>query len=68
MTSDRIEFRVPSGAGVRSIAQIAQTAGIRVQPDAMVAAARLAGHHERTCAPAATRSSAASRSPACSPS
>jgi len=43
MAADRIEFRVPSGAGVRSIAQIAQAAGIRVQPDAMVAAARLAG-------------------------
>ncbi|MGZ8255892.1 MAG: endolytic transglycosylase MltG, partial [Burkholderiaceae bacterium] len=43
MTSDRVEFRVPSGAGVRAIAQIAQAAGVRVQPDAMVAAARATG-------------------------
>jgi UPF0755 protein len=43
MTSDRIEFRVPAGAGVRAIAQSAQAAGIGVQTDAMVAAARLAG-------------------------
>lgn len=43
LRSDRIEFRVPSGAGVRTIAQIAQAAGVDVQPDAMVAAARIAG-------------------------
>ncbi|MGB2818844.1 MAG: endolytic transglycosylase MltG [Burkholderiaceae bacterium] len=43
MTSDRVEFRVPAGAGVRSIAQIARTAGVGVQPDAMVAAARFTG-------------------------
>ena len=43
MSADRIEFRVPAGAGVRSIAQIAQTAGVGVQPTAMVAAARFAG-------------------------
>jgi UPF0755 protein len=43
MTADRIELRVPSGAGVRAIAQAAQAAGIGVQPDAMVAAARLSG-------------------------
>jgi UPF0755 protein len=43
MTADRIEFRVPAGAGVRSIAQIAQTAGVGVHPDAMVAAARFTG-------------------------
>jgi UPF0755 protein len=43
MTSDRVEFRVPAGAGVRSIAQIAQSAGVGVQPDAMVAAARITG-------------------------
>mgnify|MGYP003418838438 CR=1 FL=1 len=28
MTADRIEFRVPAGAGVRAIAQSAQAAGI----------------------------------------
>ena len=43
MTSDRIEFRVPSGAGVRAIAQIAQSAGVTVDPDAMAAAARVMG-------------------------
>jgi len=43
MTADRIEFRVPAGAGVRAIAQSAQEAGIGVQADAMVAAARLSG-------------------------
>jgi UPF0755 protein len=43
MASDRVEFRVPAGAGVRSIAQIAQSAGVGVQPDAMVAAARITG-------------------------
>jgi UPF0755 protein len=43
MTADRIEFRVPAGAGVRAIAQSAQAAGIGVQADAMVAAARLTG-------------------------
>ncbi|HET9025026.1 MAG TPA: endolytic transglycosylase MltG [Burkholderiaceae bacterium] len=43
MTAERIEFRVPAGAGVRAIAQSAQAAGIGVQADAMVAAARLAG-------------------------
>jgi UPF0755 protein len=43
MTADRIEFRVPAGAGVRAIAQGAQGAGIGVQADAMVAAARLKG-------------------------
>jgi len=43
MTSDRIEFRVPAGAGVRAIAQSAQAAGIGVQADAMVVAARLTG-------------------------
>ena len=43
MTADRIEFRVPSGAGVRAIALAARAAGIGVQPDAMVAAARFSG-------------------------
>jgi UPF0755 protein len=43
MAADRIEFRVPAGAGVRAIAQSAQAAGIGVQADAMVAAARLTG-------------------------
>ena len=43
MTSDRVEFRVPAGAGVRSIAQTAQSAGVGVQPEAMVAAARITG-------------------------
>ena len=43
MTSDRIEFRVPAGAGVRAIAQIAQSAGVDVHPDAMAAAARAMG-------------------------
>jgi peptidoglycan lytic transglycosylase G len=43
MTSDRVVFHVPAGAGVRAIAQIAQAAGVGVQPDAMVAVARVAG-------------------------
>jgi UPF0755 protein len=43
MASERIEFRVPGGAGVRAIAQAARDAGIGVQPDAMVAAARFSG-------------------------
>jgi UPF0755 protein len=43
MTSDRIEFHVPPGAGVRAIAQAAQAAGVGVQPVAMVAAARFSG-------------------------
>ncbi|MGZ9030297.1 MAG: endolytic transglycosylase MltG [Burkholderiaceae bacterium] len=43
LTSDRIEFRVPAGAGVRSIAQIVQSAGVGVQPEAMVVAARITG-------------------------
>jgi UPF0755 protein len=43
MTSDRVEFRVPSGAGVRAIAQIAQSAGVTVDPDVMAAAARVMG-------------------------
>ena len=43
MTSDRIEFRVPAGAAVRSIAQTARAAGVGVQPEAMAAAARFTG-------------------------
>ena len=41
--SDRVELRVPAGSSVRSIAQAAQAAGIEVNADAMVAAARLTG-------------------------
>jgi UPF0755 protein len=41
--SDRVEFRVPAGSSVRSIAQSAQAAGIELNAEAMVAAARLAG-------------------------
>ena len=41
--SDRVELRVPPGSSVRSIAQAAQTAGIEVNVDAMVAAARFTG-------------------------
>ena len=41
--SDRVEFRVPPGSSVRSIAQAAQAAGIELNADAMVAAARFAG-------------------------
>jgi UPF0755 protein len=43
MASERIEFRVPGGAGVRAIAQSARAAGIDVNADVMVAVARLAG-------------------------
>jgi UPF0755 protein len=43
MDRDRVEFRVPPGTGVRAIAQVVEAAGVRVQPDAMVAAARIAG-------------------------
>ena len=41
--SDRVELRVPAGSSVRSIAQAAQAAGIEVNADAMVAAARFTG-------------------------
>ncbi len=41
--SDRVELRVPAGSSVRSIAQAAQVAGIEVNADAMVAAARFTG-------------------------
>ena len=44
MTADRIEFRVPPGAGVRAIAQIVRNAGIGVEPELMVAAARADGN------------------------
>lgn len=40
MSADRIEFRVPPGAGVRAIAQIVRNAGVGVEPELMVAAAR----------------------------
>ena len=41
--SDRVELRVPSGSSVRSIAHAAQAAGIQLNADAMVAAARFTG-------------------------
>ena len=41
--SDRVEFHVVAGSSVRSIAQAARTAGIELNADAMVAAARLTG-------------------------
>ena len=41
--TDRVELRVPAGSSVRSIAQAAQAAGIDVNADAMVAAARFTG-------------------------
>lgn len=41
--SDRVEFRVAGGSSVRSIAHAAHAAGIELNPDAMVAAARLTG-------------------------
>ena len=43
LNSDRVELRVPAGSSVRSIAQAAQAAGIEVNTDAMVAAARFTG-------------------------
>ncbi len=41
--SERVEFVVPAGSSVRTIAQAAQAAGIEVHPDAMVLAARFTG-------------------------
>src|SRR4030095_3100742 len=41
--SDRVELRVPAGSSVRSIAHAAQAAGIELNADAMVAAARFTG-------------------------
>ncbi|HVG05622.1 MAG TPA: endolytic transglycosylase MltG [Burkholderiaceae bacterium] len=41
--SDRVELRVAPGSSVRSIAHAAQEAGIEVNSDAMVAAARFTG-------------------------
>ena len=41
--SDRVEFLVPAGSSVRSIAHAAQAAGIELNADAMVAAARFTG-------------------------
>jgi UPF0755 protein len=43
MTADRIVFRVPPGASVRAIAEIVRSAGIGVEPQAMIAAARIDG-------------------------
>jgi UPF0755 protein len=43
MNADRIEFKVAPGASVRGIAQTARAAGIEVDPDAMVAVARVTG-------------------------
>ena len=42
-SSDRVELHIPAGSSVRSIAQAAQAAGIELNADAMVAAARLTG-------------------------
>ena len=41
--SERVELRVPAGSSVRSIAQAARAAGIELNADAMVAAARMTG-------------------------
>jgi UPF0755 protein len=43
MSTERVELRVPAGSSVRGIAQAAQAAGIMVNADAMVAAARISG-------------------------
>ena len=43
MSADRIEFKVLPGSSVRGIAQSARAAGIEVDPDAMVVAARMTG-------------------------
>ena len=43
VNADRVELRVPPGSSVRSIAHAAQTAGIELNADAMVAAARFTG-------------------------
>lgn len=44
LAAERIEFRVPAGSSVRSIAQAAQAAGIEVNADALVVAARIGGN------------------------
>jgi UPF0755 protein len=43
MNADRVEFSVAPGASVRGIAQVARTAGIDVDANAMVALARITG-------------------------
>ncbi|HYM46869.1 MAG TPA: endolytic transglycosylase MltG [Burkholderiaceae bacterium] len=43
LNAERIEFRVAAGSSVRAIAQAAQVAGVAVNADAMVAAARITG-------------------------
>lgn len=43
LSADRVEFRVLAGSSVRTIARAAQAAGIAVNPDAMVGAARITG-------------------------
>ena len=43
LQAERVEFRVAPGSSVRTIALAAQTAGIDLSIDAMVAAARLSG-------------------------
>lgn len=43
INAERAEFRVAAGSSVRGIAQSAQAAGIALNSDAMVAAARLTG-------------------------
>ncbi|MGH6611105.1 MAG: endolytic transglycosylase MltG [Burkholderiaceae bacterium] len=43
MQGDRVEYRVRAGSSVRNIAQTAQAAGIEVNADAMVLAARMTG-------------------------
>ena len=43
MSAERVELRVPAGSSVRGIAQAAQAAGIMVNADVMVAAARISG-------------------------
>lgn len=43
LSAERVEFRVAAGSSVRAIARAAQTAGIALNADAMVGAARFAG-------------------------
>ena len=43
LSAERVEFRVVAGSSVRAIARAAQTAGIAINADAMVGAARFTG-------------------------
>lgn len=43
LSAERVEFRVVAGSSVRAIARAAQTAGIALNADAMVGAARFTG-------------------------